>query len=90
MDGRPGGGATAGWTRIILKRDHAYRCLRLGSGGPMAEGSEWSKPVVGPVSHNLFGDPLPTADDLVMGYILRDWDLRKKRLLFERAREALQ
>jgi hypothetical protein len=38
---------------------------------------------------DFFEDPLPTADVLVMGHILHDWDLREKRLLLEKAYEAL-
>jgi hypothetical protein len=34
-------------------------------------------------------DPLPSADVLVMGHILHDWDLRVKRLLLRKAQEAL-
>jgi hypothetical protein len=38
---------------------------------------------------DFFEDPLPTADVLVMGHILHDWDLQEKRLLLEKAYEAL-
>src|SRR5215217_275443 len=38
---------------------------------------------------DFFGDPLPAADVLVMGHILHDWDLQEKRLLLEKAYEAL-
>jgi hypothetical protein len=38
---------------------------------------------------NFFTDPLPTADVLVMGHILHDWDLEEKRLLLQKAYDAL-
>lgn len=34
-------------------------------------------------------DPLPSADVLVMGHILHDWDLPTKRMLLRKAHEAL-
>ncbi|HUB63139.1 MAG TPA: methyltransferase [Methylocella sp.] len=38
---------------------------------------------------NFFTDPLPTADVLIMGHILHDWDLAQKRMLLEKALAAL-
>ena len=38
---------------------------------------------------DFFEDPLPTTDVLVMGHILHDWGLEDKRLLLEKAYEAL-
>ena len=38
---------------------------------------------------DFFADPLPRADVLVMGHILHDWDLEKKRLLIAKAFDAL-
>jgi hypothetical protein len=38
---------------------------------------------------DFFADPLPRADVLVMGHILHDWDLERKRLLIGKAFEAL-
>jgi hypothetical protein len=38
---------------------------------------------------DFFADPLPEADVLVMGHILHDWDLDEKRLLLEKAYDAL-
>src|SRR3954447_16309382 len=38
---------------------------------------------------NFFADQLPSADVLVMGHILHDWGLDKKRLLLAKAYEAL-
>jgi hypothetical protein len=38
---------------------------------------------------DFFSDPLPGADVLIMGHILHDWGLEKKRLLISRAFEAL-
>ena len=38
---------------------------------------------------NFFADPLPSADVLVMGHILHDWGLDKKRILLAKAYEAL-
>jgi O-methyltransferase domain/Dimerisation domain len=41
------------------------------------------------LSGNFFTDPLPTADVLIMGHILHDWDLSQKRMLLEKAYAAL-
>ncbi|HZI20851.1 MAG TPA: methyltransferase [Pyrinomonadaceae bacterium] len=38
---------------------------------------------------DFFNDPLPTADVLVMGHILHDWDLDEKRRLLRKAYDAL-
>jgi precorrin-6B methylase 2 len=38
---------------------------------------------------DFFENPLPAADVLVMGHILHDWGLEEKRLLLEKAYEAL-
>lgn len=38
---------------------------------------------------DFFADPLPSADVLVMGHILHDWGLDKKRLLIDKAYQAL-
>jgi hypothetical protein len=41
------------------------------------------------LSGNFFTDPLPTAEVLIMGHILHDWDLSQKRMLLEKAHAAL-
>jgi hypothetical protein len=41
------------------------------------------------LSGNFFTDPLPTADVLIMGHILHDWDLVQKRMLLKKAHAAL-
>ncbi len=38
---------------------------------------------------NFFADALPSADVLIMGHILHDWDLDQKRLLLQKAYAAL-
>jgi hypothetical protein len=38
---------------------------------------------------DFFRDPLPTADVLVLGHILHDWDLGQKRALIRKAYDAL-
>ena len=38
---------------------------------------------------NFFDDPLPTADVITMGHILHDWDLEQKRMLLDKAYNAL-
>jgi hypothetical protein len=38
---------------------------------------------------DFFKDPLPTADAIVMGHILHDWDLAQKRMLLAKAFDAL-
>jgi predicted nicotinamide N-methyase len=41
------------------------------------------------LSGNFFTDPLPSADVLIMGHILHDWDLAQKRMLLVKAHAAL-
>jgi SAM-dependent methyltransferase len=41
------------------------------------------------VSGNFFTDPLPSADVLILGHILHDWDRDEKRLLLQKAYDAL-
>lgn len=38
---------------------------------------------------DFFNDPLPSADVLVMGHILHDWNMEEKRMLLKKAFEAL-
>ncbi len=38
---------------------------------------------------NFFNEQLPTADVLIMGHILHDWDLEQKKLLLKKAYDAL-
>lgn len=38
---------------------------------------------------NFMEDPMPSADVLVMGHVLHDWDLETKRMLLRKAYEAL-
>ena len=38
---------------------------------------------------DFFNDPLPSADVLVMGHILHDWNMDEKRMLIAKAYEAL-
>ncbi|MGH8528481.1 MAG: methyltransferase [Nevskiales bacterium] len=38
---------------------------------------------------DFFNDPLPSADVLVMGHILHDWNLEEKRKLLTKAHQAL-
>jgi hypothetical protein len=38
---------------------------------------------------DFFNDPLPSADVLVMGHILHDWNLEEKRMLLKKAYDAL-
>jgi precorrin-6B methylase 2 len=38
---------------------------------------------------DFFADPMPSADVLIMGHILHDWGLEKKRMLIRNAYEAL-
>jgi len=40
-------------------------------------------------SGDFFADPLPSADVLVMGHVLHDWDLEEKKLLIGKAYDAL-
>jgi hypothetical protein len=38
---------------------------------------------------DFFADPMPSADVLIMGHILHDWDLAQKRALLRKAHDAL-
>ena len=38
---------------------------------------------------NFFNDPLPSADVITMGHILHDWNLEEKRMLLDKAYQAL-
>ncbi|MFB8352896.1 methyltransferase [Streptomyces niveus] len=38
---------------------------------------------------DFFHNPLPTADVIVMGHVLHDWNLNTKRMLIDKAYEAL-
>ncbi|MCP9212195.1 acetylserotonin O-methyltransferase [Streptomyces cucumeris] len=38
---------------------------------------------------DFFTEPMPTADVLVMGHVLHDWDLETKKTLIRKAHEAL-
>jgi hypothetical protein len=38
---------------------------------------------------NCFEDPLPKVDVIVMGHILRDWDLAQKKVLLGKVVDAL-
>lgn len=38
---------------------------------------------------SFFDDPLPTADVVIMGHVLHDWDLQQKKLLIRKAYEAI-
>ena len=38
---------------------------------------------------NFFNDPMPSADVLVMGHILHDWNMEEKRMLLKKAYDAL-
>jgi hypothetical protein len=38
---------------------------------------------------DFFADALPSADVLIMGHILHDWDMSEKRLLLQKAYDAL-
>jgi hypothetical protein len=40
-------------------------------------------------SGSFFTDPLPSAEVLIMGHILHDWDMEKKRMLLKKAYDAL-
>lgn len=40
-------------------------------------------------SGDFFNEPLPRADVITMGHILHDWDLEQKRMLLDKAYQAL-
>jgi ketosteroid isomerase-like protein len=41
------------------------------------------------VAGDFFSDPMPSADVIVLGHVLHDWDLPTKRMLLDKAFEAL-
>ena len=41
------------------------------------------------LSGDFFRDPLPSADVMIMGHILHDWDLNEKMRLLEKVYQAL-
>ena len=41
------------------------------------------------VAGDFFADPLPKADVIIMGHILHDWDIDRKRTLLSKAFEAV-
>ncbi|MBV9141860.1 MAG: nuclear transport factor 2 family protein [Pseudonocardiales bacterium] len=41
------------------------------------------------VAGSFFTDPLPSADVIVLGHVLHDWDLKTKRMLLEKAYKVL-
>lgn len=41
------------------------------------------------IEGDFFNDPLPTADVLILGHILHDWDLAQKQMLIRKAYDAL-
>jgi hypothetical protein len=41
------------------------------------------------IEGDFFNDPLPSADVLIMGHILHDWDLAEKQMLIRKAYDAL-
>jgi cyclopropane fatty-acyl-phospholipid synthase-like methyltransferase len=41
------------------------------------------------VAGDFFGDPLPKADVITMGMILHDWNLERKKVLVQKAYDAL-
>jgi hypothetical protein len=38
---------------------------------------------------DFFNDPLPSADVIIMGHILHDWNLEEKKMLIDKAYTAL-
>ncbi|HET6733763.1 methyltransferase [Mycobacterium sp.] len=40
-------------------------------------------------AHDFFAEPFPNADVLIMGHILHDWDLTEKKMLINKAYDAL-
>jgi hypothetical protein len=44
---------------------------------------------LGFASGDFFREPLPSADVIIMGHILHDWDLAEKKMLIRKAHDAL-
>ena len=71
---------------------HRRHRLRSTSGGFVLWGIRRSQRSFGQSEispGSFFDQPLPTADAIMMGHILHDWDLETKRMLVRKAREAL-
>jgi O-methyltransferase domain/Dimerisation domain len=88
------GGAQGGLSvQIALAHDHLYGGnFDLPSVGPIFEEYVASFGLTQRLHFypgSFFSDPLPSADVLVMGHILHDWNLDEKRMLIAKAYEAL-
>jgi hypothetical protein len=88
-------GCAEGCVPVVLAREHGH----LRGGGfdlpamaPLFEEYVAAAELTDRLSFypgDFFADELPSADVLVMGHILHDWNLDEKRLLLERAHRAL-
>ena len=88
-------GAAQGMVPVILARTHPH--LR-GTGFDLAEVQPVYEEFVASqelfdrvrfVAGDFFADPLPKADVIIMGHILHDWDIDRKRTLLSKAFEAV-
>jgi precorrin-6B methylase 2 len=88
-------GCAQGGLSVEIAKAHPHlkgQGFDLAAVGPIFERFVRENGVEGRLSFapgDFFKDRLPTADVLVMGHILHDWDLEQKRLLLRKSLEAL-
>lgn len=88
-------GGAQGGLAVAVAQAHAHltgRNFDLPVVGPVFEEYVERNGLSGRLSFapgNFFTDPLPSADVIVMGHILHDWNLEEKLMLVGKAREAL-
>lgn len=88
-------GAAQGGLAVVLARAHGHLMgtgFDLPSVKPHFESYATQHGLSARLSFHagdFFTDPMPSADVLVMGHILHDWSLEKKRILIEKAYQAL-
>jgi hypothetical protein len=88
-------GAAQGMVPVTIARAHPHLTgggFDLPQVGPVFEEYAAANGLAGRLRFfpgDFFADPLPSADVLIMGHILHDWDLDQKRLLLRKAYDAL-
>jgi hypothetical protein len=88
-------GAAQGMVPVTLARAHAHLKgvgFDLAPVKPIFEefvAKNGLADLVGFHAGDFFAQPFPSADVVIMGHILHDWDLAQKRVLLQRAYDAL-
>jgi hypothetical protein len=88
-------GAAQGMVPVVLCRSHPHLKglgFDLPQVGPVFEefvASQGLDARINFIAGSFFEDPIPSADVVIMGHILHDWDLGQKKALLCKAYEAL-